>query len=87
MSDIKLFENENGYAVDDTDENRIKIYEQTIGDYDGIKDSAIVETWINYENGLYQSWSATGYHVCYLDLYREKDVAIMEAKRLLKIKE
>ena len=87
MSGIKLFENEKGYAIDETDEKRIKVYEYTVGDYDGIKDSAIAETWINYETGLYQSWTPIRYEACYIDLYREKDVAIMEAKRLLKIKE
>lgn len=87
MADDKLFENENGYAIDKISENRIEVYEYTLGDYERIKDSAVAETWINYETGLYQSWSSTGYFANYIDLYKVKDVAIMEAKRLLKIKE
>jgi hypothetical protein len=36
MSGTKLFENEKGYAIDETDEKRIKVYEYTVGDYECI---------------------------------------------------
>lgn len=85
MTEIKLFENENGYAIEEKEESRIKIFEYGVQSFDGIIDKTVFETWITYSNGLFQSWDVTGYFAQYMDMYKSRDAAIREAKLVLGI--
>ena len=76
-----LFESSKGKVVEDVENSKITAYRKSTRDFDGIKDSYVYETTINYRTGLYTSESCTGYYSNYFDKYKNREKAIETAIR------
>ena len=76
-----LFESIKGKVVEDVENSKIIAYRKSIRDFDGITDSYVYETTINYRTGLYTSESCTGYYADYFDKYKNREKAIEAAIR------
>lgn len=76
-----LFESNKGKVMEDVENSTITIRRKGLRDFDGITDSYIYETTINYRTGLYTSESCTGYYSNYFDKYKNREKAIEAAIR------
>lgn len=76
-----LFESSKGKVVEDVENSKITAYRKSTRDFDGITDSYVYETTINYRTGLYTSESCTGYYANYFDKYKDREKAIEAAIR------
>lgn len=74
-----LFESSKGKVVEDIENSTITVHRKGLRDFDGITDSYVYTTTINYETGLYTSESCTGYFAKYYDMYKNRDEAIEAA--------
>lgn len=85
MEETRIYENENGYIIDDIENSCIKVFSYGVCNYDGIIDKSLNENRYNYKTGLYQSWDSIGrYYANYFDKYKDKATVIESAKRDIK---
>lgn len=79
----RIMDTSNGYAEEDAQEKKFYVYTYTMRNYDGIYDRDVNETVINYETGLFQEWSTTGYYANYFDDYKGRKKAFAHVERRL----
>ncbi len=79
----KIYETSKGYVVEDTEQCVLTVFEHTVRNFDGILGDDLNETRYNYKTGLYQSWSTTGYFARYFDKYKDREVALECAMKVI----
>lgn len=85
MCDDKVFENQNGYIMENKEYGYIVIIGKVVRNSDGLIEPHHNETRINYKTGLFQSWTSSEYAEIYYDWCKDRNAVISHGKRMLTI--